>query len=215
MTFDPFGDFDRQGYLRNIAGSKDLAVVKQLEHVAFQIGLDQAISELAKTTTIKYQDILRTHQILFGDVYPWAGQDRLATAPDINITRDGYDRMFASPQDVRRAMEYALEQGRDPAFMAEKPGEVMGSLAHGHPFLDGNGRTIMVVHGELAYRAGISIDWLQTDKTAYLTALTEELYRPGSGHLDVYLQPFVKGAINRQQSADMLKSLKSLRSGET
>jgi fido (protein-threonine AMPylation protein) len=29
--------------------------------------------------------------------------------------------------------------------MRERPGEVMGYFAHGHPFLDGNGRTIMVV----------------------------------------------------------------------
>jgi Fic family protein len=30
----------------------------------------------------------------------------------------------------------------------------MGYLAHGHPFLDGNGRTIMVLHCVLAQRAG-------------------------------------------------------------
>ncbi len=44
----------------------------------------------------------------------------------------------------------------------------MGSLAHAHPFLDGNGRTMMTIHIEMTYRVGISIDWVQTDKTAYL-----------------------------------------------
>src|SRR5580693_367234 len=34
--------------------------------------------------------------------------------------------------------------------MATKPGEIMGYLAFGHPFLAGNGRTIIVVHGVLA-----------------------------------------------------------------
>jgi cell filamentation protein len=49
--------------------------------------------------------------------------------------------------------------------MRQKPGEVMGYLAHGHPFLDGNGRTIMLVHAELARRAGFGIDWGSTGKT--------------------------------------------------
>jgi cell filamentation protein len=32
--------------------------------------------------------------------------------------------------------------GQAKAAMAAKAGEVMGYLAYGHPFLDGNGRTI-------------------------------------------------------------------------
>ena len=89
----------------------------------------------------------------------------------------------------------------------------MGLLAHAHPFLDGNGRTIMVLHAELAHRAGISIDWKQTDKTDYLTALTTELNDPGKGYLDLYLKPFIREAIKRQQSTSTLRSLKGL--GET
>ena len=40
---------------------------------------------------------------------------------------------FAHPNDIRKAIDYALEKGQDKAFMAEKPGEVMGHLAYGHP----------------------------------------------------------------------------------
>ena len=56
----------------------------------------------------------------------------------------------------------------EPGSMRERPGEIMGFLAYAHPFLDGNGRTIMVVHTELAQRAGVSIAWDATDKDAYL-----------------------------------------------
>jgi cell filamentation protein len=94
--------------------------------------------------------------------------------------------------------------------MCEQPGHIMGSLAHAHPFLDGNGRTIMVLHAELAYRAGISIDWFQTDKTDYLIALTKELNDPEQGHLDLYLKPFIRQAIERKRSTSVLKSLKGL-----
>ncbi len=32
MTFDPFGDFETRGYLRNIARAKDPRIIQQLEH---------------------------------------------------------------------------------------------------------------------------------------------------------------------------------------
>lgn len=210
MVFDPFGDFDRQGYLRNFTQSKDLNLIKTLEHIAFQKNLGKAIKYLAQAHLIKYQDVLEIHKTLFGSVYPWAGQDRRKTAPNIEIAKDGLARMFAFANNVQRETELGLQQGQDLEFMRKKPGEVMGSLCHAHPFLDGNGRTIMIIHGEMAYRAGISIDWIQTDKTTYLTELTREIYLPGKGYLDEYLSQFVCEVADRQSAALMLKNLKGL-----
>jgi fido (protein-threonine AMPylation protein) len=68
VSFDPFGDFATEGYLRNVEKEKDLDIVKRLEHASFTTGLDEAF--------------------------------------------------------------------------AAHPGEITGYLAFGHPFLDGNGRTI-------------------------------------------------------------------------
>src|ERR1043166_232534 len=121
------------------------------------------------------------------------GQDRLETAPKLAVRTGSI--IFAYPQDVRRAIEFALLKGQDRDTMTAKPGEVMGYLAFGHPFLDGNGRTIMVVHAVMAQRAGFSIDWAATAKSHYLAALTKELDEPGSGHLDTYLKPFIREAI--------------------
>jgi cell filamentation protein len=92
--------------------------------------------------------------------------------------------------------------GQDKALMAEKFGEVIGYFAYGHPFLHGNGRTIMVVRTELAQRAGISsIDWAATDRADYPNALTRELNHPGKGPLDTYLRPYVGLAIGRKRLA--------------
>jgi cell filamentation protein len=195
VTFDPFNDFATRGYLRNFEGEKDLAKIKLVEHASFLAKLDTALDQLARIDRLSYQDILDTHRTLFKDVYPWAGQDRAQTAPDKVISKGGV--IFAHPDDVKRAVDYALRMGQDKALMAEKPGEVMGYLAYAHPFLDGNGRTILAAHVELAERAGIGIDWAATDKAAYLTALTRELQHPGKGQLDEYLQPFVGAAIGR------------------
>jgi cell filamentation protein len=199
VTFDPFGDFETQGYLRNLAKEKDPDIVRRLEHASFMTGIDAALERLAKVKRLAYPDVLETHRILFDAVYPWAGQDRRMTAPDLAISKGTV--LFAHPDHIQRAVDYALTQGQDKEFMRGKPGVVMGYLAYGHPFLDGNGRTIMVVHGVMAQRAGISVDWAATDKVGYLSALTKELDNPDQGHLDGYLKPFIRGAVGTERLA--------------
>ena len=200
MTFDPFGDFETQGYLRNLAQEKDPDIVRRLEHASFTTGIDAALERLTKVKHLSYSDLLETHRILFDAVYPWAGHDRLKTAPALAISKGPI--LFARPEDIQRAAEFALTHGQDKKFMAAKPGEIMGYLAYAHPFLDGNGRSIMVLHAILAQRAGISIDWAATGKADYLSALTKELDDPGKGHLDSYLKPFIREAITDDRLAE-------------
>lgn len=201
MTFDPFGDFETQGYLRNLTKEKKAPeIVRRLEHSSFVTGIDAALQRLAKIKRLSYADVLETHRILFEAVYPWAGQDRRTTAPDLAISKGPV--LFAHPDHIERAVEYALAHGQDQKFMREKPGVIMGYLAYAHPFLDGNGRTIMVVHGVMAQRAGFSIDWAATDKAGYLSALTRELDDPDKGNLDAYLKPFIREAVSADRLAD-------------
>jgi cell filamentation protein len=77
----------------------------------------------------------------------------------------------------------------------------MGYLAYAHPFLDGNGRTIMTVHSVLAQRAGFSIDWSATKKDAYLDALTREIENPSKGHLDTYLKSLMRDPVAHEHLA--------------
>jgi fido (protein-threonine AMPylation protein) len=80
VTFDPFGDFETRGYLRNSQQEKDPAIVRRLEHASFTTGIDVAFEQLAKKKPLTYTDVLSTHRILFDAVYPWAGQDRANTS---------------------------------------------------------------------------------------------------------------------------------------
>jgi cell filamentation protein len=89
-------------------------------------------------------------------------------------------------------VEFALRHGQDTTFMAAKPGEIMGYLACGHPFLDGNWRTMMPVHAVLPRRAGFGIDWAATMRADYESALMQELDDPGKNHLDRYLSRFIR-----------------------
>jgi cell filamentation protein, protein adenylyltransferase len=70
VTFDPFGDFETQGYLRNLAKEKDPDIVRRLEHASFMTGIDAALERLAKIKRLAYPDMLETHRILFDAVYP-------------------------------------------------------------------------------------------------------------------------------------------------
>ena len=72
MTFDPFGDFATRGYLRNHAGQKDMAKVKDLEHDAFRGNVERALHNLSRVEQLSFEDVKKTHETLFGDVYPWA-----------------------------------------------------------------------------------------------------------------------------------------------
>ena len=214
MTFDPFGDYATRGYLRNVRGADEVAV-KRLEHAAFRGELDFALDYLRVRPTLTYEDVLQVHAKLFSGLYPWAGQDRMVTAPGSAIGKNGNFDLFSHPADSRRAVETALEMAADKNTMQSKPGEIIGYLAYAHPFLDGNGRTIMTVHAELCRRAGIHIDWSKTNKTDYLNALTKELDAPGKGHLDAYLKPFLRiGTLGQAEAANMLRSLPGLSSSE-
>ena len=124
-------------------------------------------------------------------MYPWAGQDRAALAPELAIGKGGAFDLFAHPGDVRRAVEDGLEMGRDPRAMREKPGEVLGTLAYAHPLLENNGRTIITVHTDMARRAGFHIAWHEIGKKPFLDALTAELRQPGSA-LDGLIAPYVR-----------------------
>ena len=113
--------------------------MRRLQHNSFLTGIDAALAHLEGQPSLTYGDVLQTHKTLFEAVFPWAGEDRLNNAPHLFVNKGSV--LFAHPNDIRKAVDYALEKGQDKAFMAQKPGEVMGYLAYGHAFLDGNGRT--------------------------------------------------------------------------
>jgi len=208
MSFDPFGDFETRGYLRNVFGEKDPNIIKHLEHSSFVAGLPEAFKYLGSIRQLSYDDVLQTHKILFGDIYPWAGQDRMQSASEIAVSKGTV--LFAHPKDAKAAVEYGLKLASDGMVMSARPGEVMGYLAFGHPFLDGNGRTIMVVHAELAERAGFSVEWTGTSKAAYLNALTQEIGRPGAGHLDAYLKPFLRRPVGIENLVEHVVNTRGL-----
>lgn len=98
MIFDPLKDFEQAGHLRNHFKEKDPQIIRELEHTMFRAGLDEALEYLSKCKEIEYTSFLKVHQILFSELYPWAGQDRLSTTPDSAVSKG--DTVFCHPHDI-------------------------------------------------------------------------------------------------------------------
>lgn len=192
---DPFGDYETAGYLRNIYQEKDLRLVGHLETAAFEQEVLGTVRFLRRLPTLRYQHITETHHRLFNALYPWAGQDRSITAPDIAIAKGGYSNLFAHPADCRRAAEYALLHGQDASYLRAHPGEVFGYLAHAHPFLEGNGRTILTIFAELTRRSGFHVEWESIDKVQFLETLTRELLEPGKAIMDGLVLSYARDGV--------------------
>lgn len=210
--FDPFNDFEQAGYLRNNFQEKDPDIVRHLEHMMFRAGLDDALVFLEKRAVLRYEDFLEVHRILFQEFYPWAGQDRQITAPSFSVSKAG--TIFCHPRDARRAVEEGLRIGQDKDAMCKRPGEVMGYFAYGHPFLDGNGRTMLLIHSELCHRAGFCIEWQYTSKNDYLRALSHEIESPSQGVLDNYLQDFIVDSHGRELWSSSIHDIQGLNGGD-
>ena len=206
--FDPFGDYALRGYLRNSENEKDLKIIKIAEHELFRAQLPAVLDFLASLKRIEYADFLEVHRILFSALYPWAGQDRKSILPERSISKG--DVYFCHPKDCQRAIEQGLSYAQDKNLMIKNPGFVMGLFAYWHPFLDGNGRTMLLVHSELCFRANFSINWIATGKTAYLAALTREIEDPHAAILDDYLRQFIKEKIPRAQWLESINQLPGL-----
>jgi cell filamentation protein len=134
-------------------------------------------------------------EFLFSDFYPWARQDRATLTPYQVVSKGGL--AFDYPRAIRGVAEHALGRGQNRPYIRSRPGHVLGELAYAHPFLDGNGRTILVVFNELAHRAGMSIDWSRGEMTAWLDALTRQILAPDTDALDAYLGPLIRRAAPR------------------
>jgi len=212
-VFDPFKDFDQAGYLRNSNGEKDPEIVQTVEHALFRAQLGDALKYLEKCRTLNYQSFLDVHRILFSGFYPWAGKDRRETAPDSAISKAGL--YFAQPQVIQRAVEEGFRIAKDKKSLRKRCGDVMGYFAFGHPFLDGNGRTMLVIHSELCHRAGFSISWMNTRKEDYLAALTQEIQEPNRGTLNDYLQPFITDGNDRAGWGGIIGEIPGLDGRET
>jgi cell filamentation protein len=209
-VFDPFNDFQTAGYLRNFEALKDPLKISRVEHNSFKVQLEKALDQLRRLSgPLTYGDYLKVHGTLFQDFYPWAGQDRHTLGVGRLVSK-GSKVQFEVSELSQQAVEWGLNMGNDPEYMRKWPGEVMGAFAWGHPFLDGNGRSMLLVHTELCYRAGFAIDWIASKKSEYLDAHSHELAHPRDLVLDAYLSNLIVKTRPRTDWVEYFKTMPGL-----
>lgn len=105
------------------------------------------------------------HQHLFGDVYPWAGQQRI-----VDLRKTG-TRFLPVPRLAARmsALEDAAAVVVRTGFVATAA-DVIADLVAVHPFREGNGRTATTLLAVLARRAGLPFDLRGVDRALWMGA---------------------------------------------
>ena len=153
VTFDPFGDFATRGYLRNLAKEKEPGIVRRLEHTSFFVtGIDAALARLANVsdspTRICWKPIKSFSRpfILGPDKIGWR---MLPTSRSAKAQFSSHARRISVERSNSRWVV-----GRTKHSWWKTLGD-HGLLAYAHPFLDGNGRTIMVLHAVLVAAGGV------------------------------------------------------------
>lgn len=113
-----------------------------------------------------YDHMKAIHRYVFGDVYEWAGQERVA--PVGFMTKDGHSYYGAGPALTQAAeREYArlasknCLRGLNQAAFVDELAESWGELNVVHSFREGNTRTQFVFYSQLAKQAGYHLDVAQ------------------------------------------------------
>ena len=100
MTFDPFGDFDERGYLRNKAGLHDQNAIKEFEHRAFLDKLESRSLRRPSSFHTKTSSKLTTSCSRKSN----PGQDRTARAQRRTLPSRRARRFFSRIQPTLSAL---------------------------------------------------------------------------------------------------------------
>jgi cell filamentation protein len=116
-------------------------------------------------------------------------------------------RLFANePGVIKFRCHHSCRSSRNPRYPRAHPGEVFGYLAHAHPFLEGNGRTILTIFADLTRRACFHVEWEASDKDQFLETLTRERLGPGKLIMDQFVLPYLwEGVLSIDKTARRLR----------
>jgi cell filamentation protein len=164
VSWDPYLDLDH-GVLRNLLGITDPEALARAESDYTAVRL----AHLQHTDLPGGYDLdhlQEFHEVLFGDVYDWAGELRTvaigkgaAFCPPERLRAEG-GRIFA-----RLAVEGYL-RGLDRAAFVDGLTVLFAEVNALHPFREGNGRAQRAFFWQLALHAGWRVDFaaLEVDK---------------------------------------------------
>lgn len=198
MSWDPYLDL-RTGVLRNRLGITDPAELARAE-ADFT---SARIAQLWRRRLPGHYDLAhlqRFHQVIFGDLFEWAGELRTVT-----LGKGG--ALFCHPQDLVRTgtrvfgglAEDRYLRGLNRAAFVDKLTALLADINYLHPFREGNGRAQRAFLAQLSRDAGHVLRWAGLDpevnRAASLAARAGD-----TGPLRAMLDPLVDHGPGRPPS---------------
>lgn len=177
--WDPFNDGADAPILRNKLGVTAVEKLSNAEFASIGIRMPRALVAL-RISKLNFDAWKKTHGILFGAIYPWAG-----TIRHVDVVKGPV--RFNFKENVEQETSQVFAAAEDLDWFRAHLGQTYGELAFNHPFLDGNGRSLNTVFSEMARRAGFGIAWDKVIKRTYLAHLTNATLGTDYQGLDEYL----------------------------
>lgn len=166
---DTFYCYSNTNVLKNKLGITDEAELKKAEREITSLRTAQLLQNPIRGT-FDFNFLKKIHQILFGDIYAWAGKTR-----NVNISKGN---QFCRCEFIEEQMNIVMQQLKEEDYLSGMEVErlafrlafYLGEINAIHPFREGNGRTQRMFVGLLAERNGYYLDFTKITNEEMLKA---------------------------------------------
>lgn len=197
-----------QQLIKSYYESKDIRAVKVAEtEEADKVSANIAALLNERTFAFTFAGLVAIHRRVFDGVFKFAGQIR-----DYNITKKewvlrGDTVLYVSAPDIRRAIEYDLEQEKTFNYIGLDISQIVGHIAQFvsglwqiHPFGEGNTRTTAVFTIQYLRTMGFNVenDLFAKHSWYFRNALVRANYQniqKGIARESVYLERFFRNLL--------------------
>jgi cell filamentation protein len=162
---------DRYSYpgttvLRNHLDITDAAELATAERLIVGLRSDQLFAQLPSPPH-DLKCLLGIHRILFGELYPFAGELRKQTGRMSKVRESGSTVLYGDsdfvPEQISNVFRNFARENALAALplveFAERAGYFYGELDAIHPFREGNSRTLRIFFSAVALNCCLRFDW--------------------------------------------------------
>lgn len=150
--------------LKNLIGTKDQSILDDYETTVVQAALLH-IYKTASFDTSSTQCIFKIHEMLFSNVYDWAGRKRTMNIykqeqilAGLSVEYSKFEKIETELKKVDRMIATANWDQMSQKKKYEKIAKITARIWQIHPFREGNTRTVSTFLFFFAQKVGIEID---------------------------------------------------------
>ena len=178
MTADNY--HNDAGVLNNLLGITNANELREYDLLASDLNAPLALAYAERQTKLDMDVFCAIHEILFKELYSWAGKPRTVPLHKQATEFAPPDKINGWLDRVMPQFEHALNQRPDD--FSPMLAELWGRLNWLHPFPEGNGRTTQIFITAVARQHEYDIDWHRITRTEELDAAKLSVQQDFSGY---------------------------------